>query len=136
MKTTRMILTVGAVLSAMVMVGCSHTVDIIVHNTSSSALMVKAMGPGIGVERVGLAAPASTFKGEVTLDNDVLPANLVISVGKLPPKACKVTKNTERIILRISLDGTTLLRMGDDPITEEINIDTRTPIGGSETVID
>ena len=136
MKTTRMILTVGAVLSAMVMVGCSHTVDIIVHNTSSNALMVKAAGPSIGVERVGLAGPTATFKGKVTLDNDVLPANLLIRVGTLPEKICRVTKNTERIILRISLDGTRLLRMGNDPITEEINIDTRTPIGGSSTVID
>ena len=130
-----MILTVGSVLAAMVMVGCTHTVEVVVHNTSDDALGVKASGPGIGVKRLGTATPASTFKANVTLDNDVLPANLRVSVGK-QSRVCEVTKNIDQIILRISLDGGKLLKVGEDPITEQKKVDIRKPVGEAVPEID
>ena len=135
MKTIQMVLTVGVVLSAMVVAGCSHTFEVVVHNTSDKALAVKASGPGIGVTRLGTASPKATFKGDVTLDNDDLPANVQISVGP-QSKICKVTKNTDQVILRISLDGGKLLRVGKDPISEENTIDLKKPIGEPEEVIE
>lgn len=134
-KTIRTVLTVGVVLSVMVMAGCSHTFEVVVHNTSDKALAVKASGPGIGVMPLGTASPKATFKGEVTLDNDDLPANVQISVGP-QSKICKVTKNTEQVILRISLDGDKLLRVGTDPINEEKTIDLKRPVGEPEEVIE
>jgi len=132
-KTIRMMLMVGAVLS--VMAGCTHTFEVVVHNPSDKALAVKAAGPGIGVTRLGTSSPKATFKGEVTLDNDDLPANVQISVGE-QSKICKVTEDTEQVILRISLDGDKLLRVGKDPIHVEKKIDVKKPIGDPEEVIE
>jgi len=134
-KTTRMILTVGAVLAAMAMAGCSHTVEVVVHNPSKDALGVKAAAKGIGIKHLGTAGPHSTFKGKVTLKNKYLPTNLQVGVGK-QSKVCRVTKNTRQVILRVSLDGGKLLRVGKDPITEERDIDLRRPVDGPEEVIE
>jgi len=134
-KATRMILTVGAVVSMVVLAGCSHTVEIVVQNSSEKALRVKASGPGIGVKHLGTVEPISVFRKDVTLDDDVLPANLQVSVGE-QSKVCRVSDQTDQIILRIMKTTGKLERGGQDSVTEEKKIDMRRQVGGPETIFD
>lgn len=136
MKMTRTILAVGAVFSAVVLGGCSHTVEVVVHNPSAETLAVRAIGPGIGEKALGrVPGKGGTLRKKVDLPSKALPADLTIEVGS-QAVTFRITEDRDQVVVGISLKDGTLIKIGKDPITEEKKVDLKTPRGDPESVIE
>ena len=136
MKTIRTTLALGAVFSAVVLVGCNHTVEVLVQNPSAKSLVVRASGPAFKAKVLGtVAAKGGTLKGEVDIPSDQLPTDLILEVGK-QALTYQITENVNKIRAIISLEDDKLMKRGKDPITEEKKIDIKKPIGDAEPVIE
>lgn len=134
MKTTRTILATGVVFSILVLVGCSHTVEVVVHNPTDNTFAVKARGPGIGVKALGsVAGNGGKLRKDVSLRSKDLPASLTIEVGK-QELTFTITGSVDQIVLGFERDK--LIKIGKDPINIEIKTDTKTPITDPEEIVD
>lgn len=136
-KTTRTILALGAVVSAVMLVGCTHTVEVLVQNPSAKALVVKATGPAFEAKALGtVAAKGGTLKGEVDIPSKELPTDLILHVGD-QTLTYEITENVPKIWAFISLENNKLMkRTGKDPVTEEKKTDIKKPIGEPESIIE
>lgn len=136
MKTIRTILALGAVCSAVVLVGCTHTVDVVVHNPSAKSLPVVARGPGFGVKALGTVPPrGGTLRNDVDIPSDQLPTDLIIEVGK-QALTFQISEDVDKVVLTISLKDDKLMKVGKDGLKEEKTIDIKKPVGEPESVIE
>ena len=132
----RTTLALGAVLSTVVLVGCSHNVEVLVQNPSANSLVVKASGPAFKAKVLGtVPAKGGTLKGEVDIPSDQLPTDLILEVGK-QALTYQITENVHKIRAFISLENDKLMKRGKDPITEEKKIDIKKPVGDAEPIIE
>jgi len=135
-KTMRTILALGVVFSAVVLVGCSHSVEILVQNPSAKALPVVARGPGFGMKALGtVPGKGGTLKGEVEIPNDQLPTDLILEVGT-QTVTYQITEDVDQVRAFISLKDDKLMKRGKDPVIEEKKIDIKKPIGEPEPIIE
>lgn len=136
MKTMRTILALGAVFSAVVLVGCSHTVEVLVQNPSAKDLEVRAHGPAFATKALGtVSGRGGTLRGEVTIPSDKLPTDLMLDVGN-QTVTYVITEDVDIVRAFISLKDDKLMKRGKDPVTEEKTIDIKKPIGEGESVIE
>jgi hypothetical protein len=136
MRASRTLVTVGLVLATLVMVGCTHTVRLLVNNPTADTLPVSVTGPKIhGRDVDSVVAPHDSAKGKITFWTSDLPTSMTVHVGKTS-KSFTIDEDVDVVRTQVSIIDGQLKARGTDEVREEKEVDVMIPMGDPEEVIE
>ena len=135
MRATLRIATVALVLSAVMLVGCAHKVELNVTNATNKSFPVKVAGPGIGVMKLTTLGPYDNQTHELKFKKKELPATVKLDVGDFST-SFTVGKDGPKVFrYDVTVDGRFRSR-GEGPVTDERKIDISVPLTEPVEVVD